>query len=106
MKITRSSKTTLKFTTDHKKEQLGVIMDEYSRVVNIFIDDFWDHDYQIKDLLKEVTNGPLSWLSARIRQCAAREALGMVNGAAEAALSLDKEPVKPRHYGFKMTLSA
>ncbi len=106
MKITRSSKTTLKFMTASKRQQLDQIMGEYSRVVNIFIDDFWDHDYQIKDLLKEVTNGPLSWLSARIRQCAAREALGMVNGAAEAALSLDKEPVKPRHYGFKMTLSA
>lgn len=106
MKITRSSKTTLKFITARKRLQLNQIMDEYSRVVNIFVDDFWDHGYETKDLLKEITNAPASWLSARIRQCAAREALGMVNGARESASALDKELVKPKHYGSKMTLSA
>jgi hypothetical protein len=37
MKITRSSKTTIKFATAKKQEILNEILDEYSRVVNFFI---------------------------------------------------------------------
>ena len=106
MKITRSSKTTLKFITAKKRAVLDKIMDEYSRVVNIFIDDFWNHSYGRKDLVKEITNKPDSWLSSRMRQCAAREALGMVNSAKKLALVKDIASVKPNHTGQKMTLSS
>ncbi len=106
MRIVRSSKTSLKFITAKKRALLDEIMDEYSRLTNIFIDSFWDADYRQADLKKEITNQPISWLSARMRQCAAREALGMVNGAKEAALSLEKEAIKPTHTAQKMTLSA
>ncbi len=106
MKIVRASKTSLKFITTKKRECLWEIMDEYSRLTNIFIDQFWKQSYELKDLRKEVTGQPDSWLSARMRQCAAREALGMVKGAKEAALSLEKEAIKPTHTAQKMTLSA
>lgn len=106
MRIKRSSKTTLKFLTEAKREQLYEVMDEYSRVTNIFIDLFWDNSFEQKDLTKEITNIPESWLSARMRQCSAREALGMVEGAKEKAVSLNEEPVKPVHSGKKMILSA
>ncbi len=106
MRIARSSKTSLKFITAKKRALLDELMDEDSRLTKIFIDNFWDADYRQADLKKEVTNQPESWLSARMRQCAAREALGMVNGAQEAALSLEKEAIKPTHTAQKMTLSA
>jgi IS605 OrfB family transposase len=92
--------------TAKKRDTLDEIMDEYSRLTNIFIDDFWGQAYERKDLTKEVTNKPDAWLSARVRQCAAREALGMVDGAREAALTQGEEPIKPIHTGQKMTLSA
>lgn len=106
MKIKRSSKTTLKFITQSKRETLYEVMDEYSRVVNLFIDLLWEKSYDQKDLTKEITNVPESWLSARMRQCAARESLGMVNGAKEKAKETQEEPVKPVHTGKKMTLSS
>jgi len=106
MKITRSSKTTLKFLTQKKRDLLYGIMDEYSRLVNIFILMFWDKDLKISDLTKEITNLPESWLSARMRQCAAREALGMVAGAGKKATVKGEDPIKPVHSGRKMILSA
>lgn len=92
--------------TAKKRDLLNEIMDEYRRVTNIFIDLFWLKSYERKDLTKEITNAPESWLSARMRQCAAREALGMVEGAKQATLAKAKDPVKPVHTGRKMTLSA
>ena len=106
MKIIRSSKTTLKFLTARKRQTLDMIMDEYSKVVNIFIAMFWGNEFTLKDLTKTITNIPESWISARLRQCAAREALGMVNGALESAKELEKEAVKPMHSGRKMVLSS
>ena len=41
MKIIRSAKCSLKFSTAHKKQQLGTILSEYGKVVNIFIRAFW-----------------------------------------------------------------
>ena len=52
MKIKRSSKCTLKFATESKKQRLYEIMDEYSRVVNIFIDLFWENDVNVSGLPK------------------------------------------------------
>ena len=100
MKIKRSSKCTLKFATESKKQRLYEIMDEYSRVVNIFIDLFWENDFVAGQLTKNIYAMPASVLSARMRQCAAREALGMVDGARQA------KSAKPRHTGKKCIWSA
>lgn len=124
MKITRSSKTSLKFATAGKLKILNEILDEYSRAVNFFIDYFWEHpEIKAKDeIKKEIYSLPETWFTARMRQCAAREALSMVQGAkntenrrkssaereVEELLGQEifNDPVKPVHNGKKMTLSS
>ena len=106
MKIARSSKTTLKFATRKKRELLERIMKEYSRVVNIFIEMFWGNPFTRQMLLAPVINAPETWLSARMRQCAAREALGMIDCAEESAKVKGTVPIKPVHTSQKMILSA
>ncbi|MCP4344445.1 MAG: IS200/IS605 family element transposase accessory protein TnpB [Desulfobacterales bacterium] len=124
MKIKRSSKATIKFATGKKREILDEVHDEYARVVNFFIDYFWEHpeitsENQIK---ADIYSLPETWFTARMRQCAAREALSMVLGAKniknrrKSSIELEieelmeeeifSEPVKPVHNGRKMTLSA
>jgi hypothetical protein len=58
-------------------------MDEYAVVVNFFIDYFWEHP-EIKSnnqITSEIYNLSDSWFTARMKQCAAREAIDMVMGA-------------------------
>ena len=106
MKITRSRKTTLKFATRKKRELLERIMKEYCRVVNLFIDLFWGKNFTRQMLLAPIIATPDGWLSSRMRQCAAREALGMIESAEKSAQERGVEPVKPTHTGKKMILSA
>ncbi len=86
MKITRSTKCSFKFTTKHKQKELNNILFEYGRVVNIFVNHFWTNGTISKtELLKPIVDIPSSetWLSARLRKVAAREALDMVNSVKE-----------------------
>ncbi|OQX28356.1 MAG: hypothetical protein BWK80_00490 [Desulfobacteraceae bacterium IS3] len=124
MKITRSSKTSVRFATKKKQEILNEILDEYGRIVNFFIDYFWEHSEIITkdEIKKEIYSLPETWFTARMRQCAAREALSMVHGAkntenrrkssaereVEELLGYEifNDPVKPVHNGKKMTLSS
>jgi len=41
MKVIRSTKCSLKFSSDKKKNELSIILAEYSKVVNLFINYFW-----------------------------------------------------------------
>ena len=58
MKIIRSAKCSLKFSTAHKQKQLGIILAEYGRVVNIFIERFWKLESlpAKTDLLKDIVD--------------------------------------------------
>ena len=88
MKITRSTKCSLKSTTDKKKELLAEVLSEYGNVVNCFINYFWDNGAVSKiELLKPVVDLPDTWLSARLRKVAAREALDMVSSCKEVHAS-------------------
>lgn len=88
MKITRSTKCSLKFSTNSKKEKLKTILEEYSKTVNFFIDFFWNKkDISKRDLTKDVFNIPETWLSARMKQVAAREALDMIKSTKEVLKS-------------------
>ena len=82
MKITRSTKCSLRFATDKKKEQLRLFLVEYVRVVNLYIDLFWlDTPKNNNEIVKEVLNKiDATWLTQRAKQCAARQALGTVHG--------------------------
>ncbi|MFW6311026.1 MAG: RNA-guided endonuclease InsQ/TnpB family protein [Nanoarchaeota archaeon] len=122
MKINRSSKLTIKFATKKKLETLNLVKEEYTRIVNFFIDLFWENNFILTDLTKEIYNLPSSWFSSRLKQCAAREALKLVNTAKSTPIikkSKDKleveeligepifnEPTKPKYNGNKITLSS
>ena len=83
MKLIRSTKCSLKFATTKKRNELSIILNEYSKVVNIFIDNFWLNFDKItkRELLKPIVDIPETWLSARLRKVAAREAIDMINAA-------------------------
>ena len=83
MKIIRSTKCSTKFATNKKKQELQTVLQEYGKVVNVFIDYFWDKKIKKTELLKPIVDIPETWLSARLRKVAAREALDMVNSVKE-----------------------
>jgi hypothetical protein len=64
MKIIRSSKCSVKFATDKKKKELQTILQEYGKVVNIFIDYFWGFKENTSktQLLKPIVDIPETWL--------------------------------------------
>ena len=107
MKFIRSSKCSLKFATDYKRELLSLVLQEYGRVVNIFIDSFWSQNTTPakSELLKSVLNVPETWLSARLRKVAAREALDMISSAKRVSEATKKSPTKPHHRGLRMNVS-
>ena len=105
MKLIRSTKCSLKFATTKKRNDLLTILSEYSKVVNIFIDYFWlNSDKATKgELLKPVVDLPQeSWLSARLRKVAAREAIDMINASKQR---WKEKAVKPLHKGNRMYVS-
>lgn len=65
--------------TAKKRQELGDVLDEYGKVVNHFIDMFWNVPVPKSKLLKDIVNSSDSWLSARLKKVAAREALDMVS---------------------------
>lgn len=101
MKIKRSTKCTIRFATKAKLKTLNTILDEYGRVVNLFINRFWLECPSKSDLLKPVVDSVDSWFSARLRKVAAREAIDMVKGAKAKG-----EQKKPVHHGKRMCVSS
>jgi len=94
MKIIRSTKCSLKEITKSKENQLEYILNEYGKVVNIFIDYFWKNGQIPKaKLFKSIVDIPETWLSARLRKVAAREALDMIKSAKEV-LKSNKEQLE------------
>ena len=103
MKINRSTKCSTKFMTDEKKTFLRTVMDEYSNVVNFFIEHFWDKTPKKHELLKSIVDLPETWLSARLRKVAAREAIDMVQSSKER---FPEDPTMPMHRGTRMCISS
>ena len=99
MKIVRSSKCSIKFATKKKKAELQTILQEYGKVVNVFIGHFWKNGVvKNTELLKDIVDIPKNtWLSARLRKVAAREALAMV-GSAKAVVESNKQMMSNRHF--------
>ena len=102
MKLVRSTKLTLKFANDGKKQQLRLILSEYSKVVNFFINLFWDEPTTKAQLLKTILAKADTWLCARTRKVAAREAIDMIRSAKEKAKECEEVEVKPTHHGKRM----
>jgi IS605 OrfB family transposase len=102
MKITRSTKCSLKFATEAKRQELGRVLKEYGRVVNFFVDLFWAQPVEKKHLLASIVNRPDTWLSCRLKKVAAREALDMIKAARERG---GEQAHKPTHKGQRMYVS-
>lgn len=106
MKIVRSSKCSLKFITSSKREKLESVLQEYGRVCNVFIKFFWDSGSVSKGkLLKDVVDIPETWLSARLRKVAAREALDMISSVKERRKDKPEKINMPLHRGERMYVS-
>src|SRR5262245_533085 len=99
MKITRATKCSLKFASRSKLTRLKSVLVEYGRVVNVFIDAFWMGCPGKGELLKPVVDLPQTWLTARLRKVAAREAIDMVQAARRRH---GAKAVKPIHKGRRM----
>ena len=70
----RSSALTLKFSTSKKLNTLDLVFDEYARVVNLYIDALC----QSKELPKFTNFKVETWISARLQQCAGKQATEIV----------------------------
>lgn len=73
----RRATVSLKNSNNGKKEQLYQLLVEYNKVVNIFIDYLWDNGQFSGSFVKN-TNWVNTWLSARLLQCASKQALAIV----------------------------
>lgn len=76
-------------------------MSEYSRIVNFFIDCFFEKTPEKQQLLKHIVNLPVTWLSARLRKVAAREAIDLIRSVKEKGIT-----TKPHHNGKSMHVSS
>ena len=116
MKINRSTKCSLKFANQGKMQTLGEVLSEYGRVCQFFIDHFWKEGLRPKSkFFKEFVDLPLTkleapkgtnsgtWLSARLRKVAAREAHDMVQAMQKR---WGDKAVKPRHSRRSMHISS
>ena len=76
----RSTNVSLKFSHQGKIFTLDDFIDEYKNLVSFFVDKLWSMEKIPKLIPIEITSKPESWLSARMRQCAAKQASGIVRG--------------------------
>lgn len=72
----RKSTINLKFANTGKLEKVKEIAEEYVQVVNIFIDRLWEQQQFSGSFVKDTTID--SWLSARLKQAAGKQALSIV----------------------------
>lgn len=86
----RSSSLTLQFSTDKKLNTLDVVFDEYTRVVNLYIDEY----AQIRILPKFTPLKVETWLSSRLQQCAGKQALEIVKSARKKDFEIRQKKYK------------
>lgn len=73
----RSSSTTLKFANAGKRDAIAGFLSEYRAAVRAFTERFWASETKQRFIPDYYIESPLS---ARAKQCAAQQALGIVNG--------------------------
>ena len=76
----KSTKCTIKFANKGKRDSINLIIDEYRNLVSFFVDLLWDLDKVPVLVPKEITSKAITWLSARMVQCASKQASGIVRG--------------------------
>jgi IS605 OrfB family transposase len=103
----------LKFATEAKLSTLRFVLKEHGRVANFFINHFWALDKlpSKKELLKPIVDLPLTceeptWLSARLRKVAAREAVDMILAVRRRWADEPERITMPVHTGKRMSISS
>lgn len=102
MKVIRSTRCSLREATESKRRLLREVLTEYGRVANHFIDRFWGREWSKRELTKDNIAFD-TWLTARLRKVAAREAIDMVKAARERD---GRDARKPHHQGKRMHVSS
>ena len=109
--MSRSTRCSLKFATEAKREKLRGVIAEYSKVVNVFIEYFWELPPEglpsNGELLKPIVDIPDdTWLTARLRKVAAREAISMISAVRERWKEKPEKVGMPVHAGRSMYISS
>jgi len=87
--IIRTASFALKFSNTEKKAQLRLFMAEYNKVVNFYIEKLWEaKEFHGSYAPKEITNSSDSWLSARAKQCASKQAFQVVKSQREKKIKI------------------
>ena len=76
----KSSKCALKFCNSGKLQSVHRIIDEYKVVMEKFVELLWLEEKPCKFVPKSITSQVKTWLSARMIQCAGKQASGVVRG--------------------------
>ena len=79
----RSSKSSLKFSNINKLNNLNSFIDEYRKIVELFVNQLWEIKNVSSLLPKDLTENINTWLSARAIQSAGKQASGIVRGTRE-----------------------
>jgi len=78
--VIKSTKTTIKYANTAKVQTLHLFVGAYKELVQYFVDQIWDLDKVPSLLPKEITADVDTWLSARVIQCAGKQASRIVRG--------------------------
>ena len=79
MEIIRKSSCSLKFATNSKQDTLNDIFEEYKWLVNYFIGLLWTKiDILGSFATKEEADSAETWMTARMKQCAAKQAISII----------------------------
>lgn len=97
----RKSTINLNFSNKSKLEKLHKIFEEYQQVTNYFINYIWSHNLFSGKFLTDTNHCQNTWLSARLRQCAAKQALSIVKSQRKK-----KRKTKPEFSGNSIELDS
>ena len=91
----RSSRTSLRFANEGKIDKLDLFLNEYFRVEQAYVGILWkakmeDARFSVPSLLpKDMTEKVETWISARARQCAGKQASGVVRGTFPSLIKME-----------------
>lgn len=74
----RTTEHSLKYITDYKKQKIDILFDEYQRVVNCYINVFWNQTSWKSKATAEEYKLVDSWLMGKVAKCAYVQAIQII----------------------------
>lgn len=87
----RTTEHSLKFITDYKKQKLDILFDEYQRVVNCYVNLFWNKTSWKSKASSEEYNQVDSWLMGKVMKCAYAQAIQMIKSTKDKQKKLHQQ---------------